>query len=270
MHTTVGRRAKPLGRIAPLPASGLTGLVYRTVQGGFRLAGAGVDALLGPLEHWAPQGPHAPAQEALVAVVNGVYGDYLERTSNPLALQMSLRLRGIEIDPCSPAAALQTAGSAPSFRLLVLVHGLCMNDRQWCREGHDHGEALAQALGCSALNLRYNSGRPVHVNGRQFGELLKTVIAHWPVSVDELVIVGFSMGGLVARSACAQAGEHGQAWLGKLRKLVFLGTPHFGSPLERGGHALDMLLGLSPYSAPLGRAGKMRSAGIRGWATFNC
>ena len=264
MHTTIARHALPLGRSAVRPASGLTGLVYRTLQGSFRLAGAGVDAVLAPLEQWAPQGMRAPAHEALVAAVNGVYGDYLERTHNPLALRMALRRRGIEVDPLHPALGLQAAGdAAPSSRLLVLVHGLCMNDRQWCREGHDHGEALAQALGCSVLYLRYNSGRPIHDNGRQFAELLEPLVAHWPVLLDELVLIGHSMGGLVARSACAQAGPLGHAWLGRLRQLVFLGTPHFGAPLERGGRAIDLLLGLSPYSVPFNRVGGMRSAGIK-------
>jgi hypothetical protein len=44
--------------------------------------------------------------------------------------------------------------------------------------------------------------------------------------------------------------------------MVFLGTPHHGSPLERGGNWVDMLLGVSPYSAPLARLGKIRSAGV--------
>ena len=44
---------------------------------------------------------------------------------------------------------------------------------------------------------------------------------------------------------------------------MFLGTPHHGAPLERGGHGLDYLLALSPYSAPFTRLGKKRSAGIR-------
>jgi hypothetical protein len=44
---------------------------------------------------------------------------------------------------------------------------------------------------------------------------------------------------------------------------VFLGTPHQGAPLERGGHWLDFAMELSPYSAPLTQIGKMRSAGIR-------
>ena len=47
-----------------------------------------------------------------------------------------------------------------------------------------------------------------------------------------------------------------------LRTLVFLGTPHHGAPLERGGNWIDLLLGVSPYTAPLARLGKIRSAGI--------
>ena len=42
-----------------------------------------------------------------------------------------------------------------------MVHGLCMNDRQWMRDGHDHGEALARDLDCTPLYLHYNSGLPI-------------------------------------------------------------------------------------------------------------
>ena len=44
--------------------------------------------------------------------------------------------------------------------------------------------------------------------------------------------------------------------------MIFLGTPHHGAPLERGGHGLDFVLEFSPYSAPFTRIGKSRSAGI--------
>jgi pimeloyl-ACP methyl ester carboxylesterase len=110
--------------------------------------------------------------------------------------------------------------------------------------------------------LHYNSGRHVSQNGREFAGLLEQLVASWPVPVDELVIVGHSMGGLVARSACHQAAQAQQRWLAALTKLVFLGTPHHGAPLERGGQVFDMLLGLSPYVAPFARLGKARSAGI--------
>jgi pimeloyl-ACP methyl ester carboxylesterase len=81
--------------------------------------------------------------------------------------------------------------------------------------------------------------------------------------VQELTILGHSMGGLVTRSACHEAGKRSHSWPAHLRHLVFLGTPHHGAPLERGGHRLDYLMALSPYSVPLTRLGRMRSAGIQ-------
>jgi pimeloyl-ACP methyl ester carboxylesterase len=143
------------------------------------------------------------------------------------------------------------------------VHGLCLNDLQWRRDGHDHGEALAAELGCTVLYLRYNSGLRVGENGRAFSNLLETLFEHWPCPLDELTILGHSMGGLVARSACFYGAEQGHSWPSRLRKMVFLGTPHHGSPLERGGQRLDQVLDLSPYSAPFTRLGKARSAGIQ-------
>ena len=70
------------------------------------------------------------------------------------------------------------------------------------------------------------------------------------------------MGGLVARSACHYAMEAAQAWRPRLRNMIFLGTPHHGVPLERGGQWVDFLIGKSPYTAPLTRLGRIRSAGI--------
>jgi len=70
------------------------------------------------------------------------------------------------------------------------------------------------------------------------------------------------MGGLVSRSACHVAEVEGLHWRAKLRRLVFLGTPHHGSPLERGGNWVDVLLDISAYSAPLARLGHIRSAGV--------
>src|SRR4029453_1583503 len=71
-----------------------------------------------------------------------------------------------------------------------------------------------------------------------------------------------SMGGLVARSASYHGRLARHDWLRSLRRLIFLGTPHHGAPLERGGHRLDYVMELSPYVAPFTRLGKARSAGI--------
>jgi hypothetical protein len=70
------------------------------------------------------------------------------------------------------------------------------------------------------------------------------------------------MGGLIARSACHYGAVGGHRWLRRLRKLAFLGTPHHGSPLERGGNWVEVILGATPYAAPFARLGKIRSAGI--------
>jgi pimeloyl-ACP methyl ester carboxylesterase len=200
-----------------------------------------------------PPAPLSPPREAVIAALNGVWGDHLAASGNPLAIPMSLRLAGRPLGAPMPDA---------SRRIVVLVHGLCMNDLQWRRRNHDHGAALSRALGASAVYLHYNSGLHVSQNGRAFAALLEELVSTWPVPVEELVIVAHSMGGLVARSACHYGGEAGHRWLGSVGKLVFLGTPHHGAPLERGGRRVDALFGVSPYIAPFARVGKVRSAGI--------
>ncbi len=263
MHRTIQVLPLPLGRSPIDTTRGITGFVYRSVRGSMRLVSRGLDASLAPAMALLPDGDSTPARDAFLSAVNGVYGDYLERTGNPLAIEMSLRRHGRLVDPADPSAAFDAESDAgPTGRLLVLVHGLCLNDRQWARDGHDHGAALADEFGHAPLYLRYNSGRHIAANGQAFAELLETLVSHWPQPVTELVIVGHSMGGLVARSACHHGRLARHEWLNHLQKLMFIGTPHHGAPLERGGHWLDFVMDLSPYSAPFTQIGKMRSAGI--------
>ncbi|HSS83330.1 MAG TPA: hypothetical protein VLL30_06075, partial [Reyranella sp.] len=54
----------------------------------------------------------------------------------------------------------------------------------------------------------------------------------------------------------------GHTWPRHLKNIVFLGTPHHGAALERGGNWVDAILPISHYTAPLARLGKIRSAGI--------
>lgn len=225
-------------------ARGITGLVYRSIRGITRLVGGGIDAVLAPLTPLGA-GKSSPGREAVLAALNGVLGDHLVATGNPLAIPMGMRV-------------VPTPGS----RVLVLAHGLCMNDLQWRRKGHDHGAALARDLGFTPVYLHYNSGLHVSTNGRAFAVLLEDLVRQWPAPVEEVVILGHSMGGLVTRSACHYGSAAGHEWLAPLKKLVFLGTPHHGSALERGGNRVDSALGISRYTAPLGRLGKIRSAGI--------
>lgn len=263
MHRTIQLRPGLLGGSAIDRPSGITGLVYRCVRVGVRLVGRSVDAGLAGVTTLLPEGEAAPTLDAFRSAANGVYGDYLLRTGNPLAIDMSLRYRGERVDLHDPMRVFEHRGDVPrANRLLVLVHGLCMNDRQWNRDGHDHGAGLARELGYLPLYLRYNSGLRIASNGCMLAEMLETLLGNWATPVDELVIMGHSMGGLVARSACYHGRKTGHAWPKYLRKLVFLGTPHHGAPLERGGHGLERLMELSAYSLPLTRLTRARSAGI--------
>jgi pimeloyl-ACP methyl ester carboxylesterase len=241
--------APPQGR-----ARGISGLVYRNIRRVTRWVGSGLDLtieqLLQPAIESIAANQSWQGREAIVAALNGVCGDHLAATGNPLAISMQLRIQGVPVH------------QLPGRRMLLMIHGLCMNDLQWRRGRHDHGIALARDLGLQPAYLHYNTGLHISLNGRELAERLETWVADAARPVTELYIVGHSMGGLVARSACHHAEIAGHRWLRKLRKLAFLGTPHLGAPLERGGHWLQSMLGLSPYTAPLADLGKLRSAGI--------
>jgi len=260
MHHTIISGAGIVGTPPAGRPSGITGFVYGTVRGTTRLIGRGINTALRAVTPAAAPEASSPARELTLAVLNGVWGDHLAASNNPLAITSSLRIGGRPLALGREELAARIA--QPSGRLLILAHGLCMNDLQWLRDGHDHGQALARDLGLSPVYLHYNSGRHVSENGHDFAELLEQLLAQWPVPVEELVILGHSMGGLVARSAVFQARQRRHAWTSVLSKLVFLGTPHHGAALERGGHQVDMLFGISPYVAPFARLGKVRSAGI--------
>ena len=169
MHHTIASRA---GIVGPGPAgrpSGVTGFVYRAVRGTTRILGHSLDAVLAAVT--PDTGTSTSERDAFIAALNGVWGDHLAATDNPIAIQMSLRIGG---------RPYQAALNAPTGKVLVLVHGLAMNDLQWTRHAHDHGQALARDLGFTPVYLHYNSGRHVSQNGRDFAALLDGLVANWP------------------------------------------------------------------------------------------
>lgn len=260
LHATIGRLKPPFGAVPVVRAGGPAGIAYRSVRGVTRLVGAGLDTALLALEPLLRRIPALEQRDAVVAALNGVLGDHLVATANPLAIPMRIHGDG---RPLALDAALADPAQARCGRVLLLLHGLCMNDRQWHWQGHDHGAALARDLGFVPLYLRYNSGLPVARNGAEFADLMQRLSERWPVPIERLVVIGHSMGGLVARSACHQARLARQPWLRRLDSLVCLGSPHCGAPLERAGGWIDRLLEVSPYAAPFARLGRLRSAGIQ-------
>lgn len=262
MHTGIAERPIRLaGATVGGAVRGTTSIVYQSIRGVTRAIGGSIDFALTAVAPALGHIDSSPAREAVVSVVNGVLGDYLAETGNPLAITMQLRRGGkpLELTRKRLAATVQ----APSSRVLILVHGLCRNDRCWGRDGHDHGATLAREFSYTTAYLHYNTGLHVSTNGRALAQMLEALVAAWPVPLEEVSILAHSMGGLVVRSAHHYASAAGHVWPRKLRKLVFLGTPHHGTPLARAGHWIDLLLEKTPYTAPLAIVGKLRSAGIK-------
>ena len=145
-------------------------------------------------------------------------------------------------------------------KLVVFVHGLCESDLSWRLGGRPaYGQLLADELGYTPLYLRYNTGLRIEENGRRLAALLDETIAEWPIEVEQLVLVGHSMGGLVIRAACHEGGD----WCGVVRQAIYLGSPHLGAPLEQGAERLAQALARMPETRVLSDAIGLRSAGIK-------
>lgn len=275
VHESVLQTVGVSSRKASGATGGLTGLIYRIIYATTRLTGKaldkGLEKLLPKSDPTTQQQANSSQREILLSVLNGVIGDRLAHENSSFAMAMELRYQGKPINLQSEQQPSAQALSGETGKLLIMVHGLCLSDRQWqlpqqdqgVKQGVAHGEVLASKFGYSPIYLRYNSGLHISQNGRELSQALEALIKRWPVPVSELSILGHSMGGLVARSAAYYAQNDGLEWQGKLKNLIFLGTPHHGAPLERAGHWIDTVLGKTRYSAPFARLGKLRSSGIK-------
>jgi pimeloyl-ACP methyl ester carboxylesterase len=227
VHRAISGRV--FGALGPVAApvrlvhDAIAGGVYSTVSGGLRLTA------LAPL-------PELP--ETLLAALNGLIGDTLDE---PLAIPTAVRRVG---EPATP-------------RLAVFIHGLGETEYAW--GAPSYGERLHQDLAITPVYVRYNSGRSIADSGASLAALLDEVVAGWPVEVEQIALIGHSMGALVARSASA----HGGLWTGLVRHTISLGAPYSGAPLEQAVHALAATLALAPETRPFARFLRRRSAGIR-------
>jgi pimeloyl-ACP methyl ester carboxylesterase len=236
--------------------------VYASLQGAGALAGRAAGEVLARRAAAAPPLAATPRGAAALAVLNGLYGDALEAEGSALQLHMAVHVAGAPVAPVP--GALAAAFPAASGRLVVFLHGLMESEHAWRLGGRpSYGERLAGELGRASVELRYNTGRHVSHNGRSLDELLEELVAAWPVPVEEIALVGHSMGGLVARSAAHQAVEAGRAWPALVRHVVSLGTPHLGAPLAQGLHYAAHALHAVPETRPFARFLRRRSAGIR-------
>jgi len=259
MHRSISTFGGVFGPRGPESSSGITGLVYGSIRGMAGLVGSGVDAALAPLGPLAAADQSSVGRDTAVAIVNGVLGDHLVETDNPLAISMQFRRGRERLDPDDPE--FRRALRAADGRIALMLHGSCTDESQWQRGGDDHGAALARDHGYLPVYLRYNSGLHISQNGAELAARLEELVGALPGPV-RLTFVGHSMGGLVARSACHYAQKKNFEWLERLDQLACIGSPHHGAPLERYGNWIDNALELTAYTAPFARLGKLRSAGV--------
>lgn len=199
-----------------------------------------------------------------LAVLNGLVGDHLARTDNGLAIEMGCYVGGQRV--AMRRDDMLRAYPNPTPHVAVLVHGVMSTEAVWkFTDGSDYGMKLAADFGITPIYLRYNSGLPIADNGAAFALLLETLVQAYPVKPERLLLIGYSMGGLVVRSACHVASERELDWLSLVRNAFYVGTPHLGTTAERMGRIVAKLLKAipDPYTQLIGQIGDLRSAGVK-------
>lgn len=185
-----------------------------------------------------------------LSVLNGVFGDTLAAQKSQLAIPMQL------------------IGKTSSSRLCIFVHGLCASETSWNYKDEankNYGTLLEKDFGYTPIYVRYNSGLHISTNGKNLAKLIDQHFKKSSATVEEIIFVGHSMGGLVIRSACYYAEEAKLPWVKKIKKIFFLATPHHGNDYEKLGNIATTVLKLIPNLFTLGisRLGDRRSAGIK-------
>jgi pimeloyl-ACP methyl ester carboxylesterase len=242
---------------------GIAGGVYAAVSLGTNaLVRAAAMALSVATPPEAPSVTDSRAGRLAVGALNGAFGDLLARRRNALEVRMTFRHgdRDLTLDHDALAAALPNAKP----RVAIFLHGLCESDAAWKLRDSRHvpyGFRLESELGYTSLYVNYNSGRHISENGRDLDEQLARLLDAWPVAIDELALIGHSMGGLVARSACHYGA--GGAWARKVRHVFTLGAPHLGAPLEQLTNRATVALARLPETRGLAHALNLRSSGIK-------
>ncbi|MBT8201790.1 MAG: alpha/beta fold hydrolase [Acidimicrobiia bacterium] len=247
MHSTiVGRVFRYLGPIArpvQILHDAVAGAVYAAVPIGARLVGAGADLARGPGDGYP----------ATTAVVNALWGDTLAGASSPLAVGPSIR-----------GSDGRTVGSvAVGPNVVVLLHGLGQTESCWLRHGSESlGQRLDEEAGTTPLLVRYNTGLPVSRNGRAVSDLLEGLLSERTDQIETVSLIGFSMGGLVARAALDSAPPAAR-WPTLLRHVVTIGSPHRGTPLAAIAPLASRALGIAATTRPLATMVERRSRGLK-------
>ncbi len=252
LHAAIAERVFANIGPAALPARALHDGIATAIYAGLRVGigtGAKASAVIAKARGTDPELVSRTRRGSqLQSVLNGLIGHELALSDDPLAVRLGLWRDGVPLAP--DEVELTTR------KLVVFVHGLFETERSWMTEDGDcYGEKLGDDW--TSLYVRYNSGLPIVENGRKLSWLLDEVTAGG--DIEQIALVGHSMGGLVARCAGAEGG----AWRDRLTHVACLGAPHQGAPIADAVHRAAGMLQKLPELAPIGAILDQRSAGIR-------
>jgi pimeloyl-ACP methyl ester carboxylesterase len=211
-------------------------------------------------------------------MLNGMWGDYLQARGNGLAVEMAFYRQGrvLKLRRDELQAAFAPPAAPLTRKVCVLVHGLGCNELLWQfappsapgeaeQPTSDYGRLLADDVGCTPFYVRYNTGEAVAHNGRTLGRLIDALWHAYPLPIEEIILIGHSMGGLVLRSACHYATQQNEPWVEAVRHVIYLGTPHDGADLARLAQTTEqVLLAIpNPITKIVGDFFGLRSQGIK-------
>jgi pimeloyl-ACP methyl ester carboxylesterase len=274
VHQAVARRsfaaAGPVRRVPEAIHDRIAARLYRAIRtigpAAIRSGALGLGTAVDPD---AERLTSTPRGKAILSALNGVFGDALARRRNGLALQMTIKQDGRAIRPT--AVGLGKAFPDARSRVVAFLHGFGETDDswRWWSEAHwgaadvTYGEMLRRDCGYTPLYTHYNSGRRIVENAGDLSAVLAAVATNWPVPLAEIVLVGHSAGGVVAREAVREGFRLGEPWVLAVTDVVSLGVPRAAIAAEKAvGRARRMLARL-PESEPLARLLDTRSAGLQ-------
>ena len=176
--------------------------------------------------------PVAYLAPALILVTLWFAMAWIWRSPRPpesrIGIKATLRLYGTEVGVIAiswPLMALHRAlirdpAPAPAAQPVLLVHGVLVNDGVWLY--------FRRYLGRQGIRPIYtiNYGPPladIEVFAEQLDAKIETICA--ATGARRVVLIGHSMGGLVARAYLRRFGNR------RIERLITLGTPHHGSVL---------------------------------------
>jgi pimeloyl-ACP methyl ester carboxylesterase len=173
-----------------------------------------------------------------LALGDSVSLNLIRQGDGPPALRLRIDREALGL-PATPAWRAATIEMDDDWQqrvagrpLLVCLHGLFSGPSVF--EGL---RSAARAAGCATVAVSYDDRQAIHATAREISDRFERLLARGPGNV-RLLLVGYSMGGLVAREWTDNRALKGDPIVG----LITIGTPHGGSNWATLPPLLDLLV----------------------------